>query len=400
MSNQNINIVRKILPAFPLGTGYQLNINQNMNISYILPYISGDISTIYVNNGCILTIDQNIMLPENITGLAGPGTITINSGVTLYINQNINCTLSTINGNGTLQINSGYTFTFSGNNLIPSGLIANGILALSGNYTLGTSLTNGSGNLQINSGFTLTVSQPSTLGYAPVNLGFNSITGSGTLTIATDYTLQQINDLVIGVSTVNVKGYWNNAGYNITVPSNSTVEWFSNSITTASTPGTLIVNGAVFWFGNGIGYQTTDAVPTFPLNLSGTGIFIGGLTASAGSASATISLSNTSLGPGSSSVNTTTASGGSPYFTFSMIQGNSIGKYGLGVYDITGNKFNIWVLIYLGSTSAFTNMSGLPWTGNTANIISGDTVAIHSASGSAGTITLTGTAYIGGSTYG
>jgi hypothetical protein len=372
-----------------------------MNISYILPYISGDISTIYVNNGCILTIDQNIMLPENITGLAGPGTITINSGVTLYINQNINCTLSTINGNGALQINSGYTFTFSGNNLIPSGLIANGILALSGNYTLGTSLTNGSGNLQINSGFTLTVSQPSTLGYTPVNLGFNSIMGSGTLTIATDYTLQQVNDLVIGVSTVNVNGVWNNAGYNIIVPSGSTVTWVSNSITTASTPGTLIVNGAVFWHGDGVSYQTTDTVPTFLLNLSGTGIFIGNMvmSGSAGSASAIISLSNTSIGPGSSSVNTTTASGGQPYFTFSMIQGNVIGKYGLGVYDITSNTFNIWVLIYLGSTSAFTNMSGLYWTGNTAGIVSGNTVAVHNASGSAGTITLTGTAYIGGATY-
>jgi hypothetical protein len=373
--------------AFPIGTGYQLNINQNMNISSIPSYVFNNVSTIYVNYGCVLTIDQNTTFPSNITGFAGPGTITINSGITLTINQNIDCTLSTINGAGTLQINSGYTFNFSGNNLNPSGLVANGILALSGNYTLGTNITNGSGNLQINSGFTLTVS-------SNLTLGFTSIKGSGALTISSGYTLTQGSNLVLDIPQINLNGTWANAGYQIVVDSGITQYWYvSGSITTGTTAGLFSINGTVFWYGNGIGAQTSSAVPTFPLKFGGTGIFMGCPTSTKGTATNTISLSAYTLNAGSSSGTTNTASGLIPYITFSSIQGSSAGSYGIGIKDTTTTKFYVWILIYLGSTSAFTNMSGLNWN-YTAADTSGDTIAVHNATGGAGSITLTCTAYV------
>jgi len=407
------------IQGFPSSGGANIPvfINQDMNISDVLKYISSNISTIYVN-GCTLTIDQNTTLPGNITGLAGPGTITINSDVTLTINQNISCTVSTISGTGTLQINSGYTFTFSGNNLIPSGLIANGILALSGNYTLGANITNGSGNLVINSGYTLTVSSSLTLGFTSVggsgtlsissgytliigiNTTFSGITvsGSGVLYVSESETLTQGGDIMLSISQVTLVGTWANAGYNITIPFGTSQIWDGGgSITTGTTAGTLTVYGTVYWFCGGMTTQTTNTVPTFPLNITGGGIFIATPIQpnypSAGSATNTITLSNTAINANSND-GSATGSGGIPYFSLSSVKGSVSGNYGIGIYDSTAAKYIIFVLIYVGRASYTYNVSSNQYLVYNSADISGDTIYVTNANGSTGTITLTGTAYV------
>jgi len=375
---------------FPDGVGYQLNINRNINISSIPSYVFNNVGTIYIPSGITLTIDQYTILPPNISGIAGPGSININSGITLVINSNINCTISTISGAGTLTINPGYTLTFSGNNLIPSGLNANGALALSGNYTLGTNITNGTGNLIINSGYTLTVS-------SNLTLGFSSIGGSGTLTISSGYTLTQGNNLTLNVPTINLNGTWANNSYRITVDPGITQTWYvSGSLTTGTTPGILNTNGMVFYYGNGIGVNTsnvtTQTLPTFPLKFSGTGIFIGCPTSTKGTSTNALSLPSSYINPGQS-IAIGYFMSGIPYMTFTSITGSAIGTYGIGLEDMAQIYYYIWILIYLGSTSTYTIPSGYYWNYTTTPMVEGDAAGLLNTTGSAGSIKLSGTAY-------
>jgi hypothetical protein len=63
----------------------------------------------------------------------------------------------------------------------------------------------------------------------------------------------------------------------------------------------------------------------------------------------------------------------------------------LGVHDSTANTYAIFGLIYVGGTSAFGVSVNINYT--TADT-SGNTIQVFNASGSAGTLTLTGTAYV------
>ena len=342
-------------------------------------------STLTVNG--TLALANNYILITNITNPTGTGTVSIGSGYTLTVSSNVTVSIS-IGGSGTLSVASGYTMTFSGTFLTPSTLTVSGTLALSGNYTIPNSLTvpTGAGTLSIGSTYTLTVG-------TNITLSLSTVSGAGALSISSGYTLTQGASITLSVPTVNIAGTWVNAGYGITVPAGSTVTWnVTGSITTASTAGTLTVNGTVFWYGNGITAQTSNAVPTFILTLAGTGIFLGSPTATTGTATNAISLSSTAIGVGSA-FGSSKGSGKIPYMTFTSVKGSVQGSYGIGVLNESASIYAIFILIYVGSTSTYSLPSGY-YLNYTAADISGDTIGILNPTGSPGTITLTGTAYV------
>jgi uncharacterized Zn-binding protein involved in type VI secretion len=345
-----------------------------------VPTVTGN-GTYIIQQNAVCTINGNITF--SIATVSGSGTLSIASGYTLTIEANATFSVTTVSGAGTLSIASGYTLTFSGSNLIPTTLTANGILALSGNYTLVTNITNGTGTLQINSGYTLTIS-------SNITLGFSTITGEGTLLVASGYTLTQGSDMTISISNISVAGTWANAGYGITIPSGATVSWnVSGSITTASTPGTLTVNGTCYWIGYGIS-PSDDTQISFPLSFSGTGIFIGA-PAGPGNAYYTISFSSTPIASGSND-GSTTATGNRPYYTFYSLEGLQVGQYTLGIYNSNTSSYSGFVVIYIGTAGKTYNVSG-SFGRNTIDT-PGDTLYARNMTGSAGTIYITGTLYV------
>jgi len=213
------------------------------------------------------------------------------------------------------------------------------------------------------------------------------------LTINSGYTLTQSGNVSISIPTVNVNGTWANAGYGITIPSGSTVQWFvPGSVTTASTPGTLTVDGTCYWNRNGITVSTSNAQASFVLSLAGTGIFIGG-PAYQGTATQTITLSSTSIAAGGTTSSSVTSSGGTPEYNFSSVSGSAVGKYTLGEYNSTAGTYVGFVIIYIGTASYSYSFSygDYPYAAYiAAGDTSGDTYYAMNMSGSAGTITLTG----------
>ena len=186
-------------------------------------------------------------------------------------------------------------------------------------------------------------------------------------------------------------GTWANAGYGITVPSGATVSWnVTGSITTATTAGTLTVNGTCYWIGSVITASTSNAQATFTLSLAGTGIFIGA-PAGKGTATATISLSSTAIAANYDDGNAT-GSGYIPYYTLSSVSGSAVGKYTIGTYDNIAGTYQGFVLIYIGTANTSYSVSG--YFGYTSADVSGDTIYAFNMSGSAGAITLTGTCYV------
>ena len=378
-----------ILAGTISGTG-TLNI-QGTAVTLIGDQLSLSISTVngsgtyQIQQNGVCTINGNIAM--SVPNVTGTGTVSIASGNTLTVNGNATYSISSLSGAGGLTVASGYTMTFSGTSLTPSTLTVSGTLALSGNYTIPTNITvpTGTGTLSIGSTYTLTINANLTSSL--------SFAGAGTLTVASGYTLTQGSAITLSVSTVNIAGTWANAGYGITVPSGSTVLVnVTGSVTTASTAGTLTVDGTVFWYGSGISPQAINAVPIFTLKLAGTGIFLGSPTYTKGTATTAISLSSTAIqanaGDGSA-----TGSGKIPYMAFTSVTGSAAGKYGIGIFNSTAATYAIFILIYVGGTSAFSIPSGYYLNYTTADT-SGDTIEVFNASGSAGTITLTGTAYV------
>jgi hypothetical protein len=384
-----ITLIGEILNlSIPTVTGngtYQIQQNGvcaiNGNATFSIPIVTG-LGTLSIASGYTLTIGANVTFL--ISTVSGSGTLSIPSGYILTIGANVTFSVATVSGAGTLIIPSGRTLTFSGSNLIPTTLTANGILALSGNYTLVTNITNGTGTLQINSGYTLTVS-------SNITLGFSTITGEGTLLVASGYTLTQGSAITVSISNISVVGTWANAGYGITIPSGATVSWnVSGSITTSYISGTLTVNGRCYWIGYGIS-PSDDTQISFPLRFAGTGIFIG---APAGKGSGTVDvllLYSTSINAGSND-GYDVASGGIPYYTFSSIQGSAVGKYTLGTYDSDKNSYSGFVLIYIGTANTSYTVSRS--FGYTQIDTPGDTVYARNMTGSAGTITITGTLHV------
>ncbi len=363
-----------------VSSGYTLTIGANTTFS--IPTISGAGTIAFGTN--TITISENESW--NITGISGTGTLTINSGYTLTIGASCSFSFGTVSGAGTLTISSGNTLTFSGTNLLPNTLIANGTLALSGNYTLGTNITNGTGTIQVNSGYTLTVS-------SNITLGFTTVSGAGTLTVASGYTLTQGSTLTISISNINIAGTWANGGYGITIPSGATVSWnVTGSMTTGSPAGTLTVNGTSYWIGNGITTVSSNAQASFFLSLAGTGIFIAS-PAGQGTGTGTLGLSATSIPAGGDYNNAfATSSGGKQYYYLTTIQGSAVGKYTIGTFDNNTVGYSGWILIYIGTANTNYSVSGN--FGTTSNDIATYQMYAFNMSGSAGTITLTGDLYV------
>jgi hypothetical protein len=312
----------------PTGTGYILRINTNINYSSIPSNVLNNIIGINISSGYTLTIDVNTTLPSNIVNIYGFGTLSINSGITLTIGTNTTFSVSTVSGSGTLSINSGITLT------------------------IGTNTT----------------------------FSIATVSGAGTLSVSSGYTLTQGGAITISVSTVNVAGTWANAGYGITIPSGSTVTWnVTGSITTTSTPGTMTVNGTVYWYGNNI----------YLFIMAGTGIYLGAV-GSTGTATNTISLSNTELAPDNGD-GSATGTGKICYYTLTAISGSAVGKYYLQFYDSGLGHYPTMATIYIGTANFSYSISG-SFNGNYTD--GTGTVEVWNGAVSAGNITLTGTAYV------
>jgi hypothetical protein len=235
--------------------------------------------------------------------LSGSGTIWLQLGggptYGIVINANTTCTIGSLTGAGTVSINSGYTLTLGANLFIGgvSGITFGGSGTLSiGSYTITINAVSGFYTSTITGTGTIYLNQNLYIYLGTVTISGITISGAGNTTIYQSGTTTQGGALTISVTTVSVGGTWANAGYGITIPSGSGVTWnVSGSITTASTPGTLTVNGTCYWYGNGITAQTSNTVPTFTLSLAGTGIFVGSPTGTTGTATTSISLSSTAI---------------------------------------------------------------------------------------------------------
>jgi len=66
----------------------------------------------------------------------------------------------------------------------------------------------------------------------------------------------------------------------------------------------------------------------------------------------------------------------------------------LGIYDSTAGNFTMFVLIYIGTASTAFSVSSSQYMNYTLTDTSGHTMYVYNASGSAGTLTLLGTAYM------
>jgi hypothetical protein len=103
-------------------------------------------------------------------------------------------------------------------------------------------MINGNLNL-LNAGYNHTINNTT---------GNTTLSGSGTLLINYGATLTQLNVVIIAISNINFTGTWANNGYQIYVPSGSTVTFNYNlygSMTTGSTAGKLDVDGTCYFIG-------------------------------------------------------------------------------------------------------------------------------------------------------
>jgi len=345
------------------------NINSNLTIAMVLasaganPTISGS-GTLNIPSTVTITLNINLTYLGS-PSLSGSGTLSIGSGYTLTINTNITWTFN-LSGSGSISISSGYTLTIGANITVSNITIA------------------GSGTLNVSSGYTLTVS-------ANITLSISTISGSGTLSVSSGYTLTQGASITLSVSTVNIAGTWANAGYGITIPSGSTVTiTITGSFTTASTPGTITVDGTCYWFG--AMSPGTTGLPSFPLSIAGSGILVGSPSNSS-SGGNSISLSSSTLSANGTSGGAT-GTGIAPYYKISSLSGSAIGKYALGNYNATATTYVTYVLIYIGTANtSFSINSSLIFTNGSEDIY-GDGFSAYNSSGSAGTITITGTLYV------
>jgi hypothetical protein len=394
---------------------------------------------IYIVAGATLYVSNNFTFPYYIQNILGDGTLYINSGVTLSINNAIYFYIPSIAGSGSITGNgyfyaqrnisisasvsiytfynvNGATVTISGSSFFPSVFSNTGVLALSNNYILNSTVVNGPGTCQINSGYTLTVS-------SNYGLGFTTLTGSGTLSInsgitlntalsnhyvsgitiagagvfqvASGTTLNQTGSITLTIANIQINGTWANAGYGITIPSGYTVNVSSSgTVTTASTPGTLTVNGKCYWIGTGVTNinSTTDSAMSFVLNFSGSGIFVGSAKGQ-GTSTVAISLSSTAIAP-SNPDGSATSKGGYPYFSFSSqnISGNTVGKYSVGIFDEINPYYKLFMLVYIGTANTNYTISG--YFGHTVADLSTYDMDVYNSMTSAGTITLTGKCYV------
>jgi len=355
------------------------------------PTITG--SALSIGSGYTLTVSANVAY--SVATISGSGTLAVGSGYTLTVGANATWSIPTVTGAGTIATASGVTITVSANmtwsvsSFPPTVSISSGYtLTLAANYTItATPPISGSGTLAVGSGYTLTVN-------TNITWGSLALGGGGTLSIGSGYTFTQGAAMTLSIAAISVAGTWANAGYDITIPSGATVKvTVSGSLTTASTAGTLTVDGTCYWFG-AIGQGNTSSdMPSFALSLAGSGIFIGAIsTNSSASGGNTISFSNTGIGAGST-YGSANGSGSALHYCISSISGSAVGKYGLGHENATNGYYFEDVLIYIGTANqSYSINSSLTFAdGNTT---AGDSMSAFNSSSSAGTITITGTLYV------
>ena len=373
-----------------IGSGYTLALNINYTVTSSSVQFSGS-GTLTIGSGYTLTINNNITWTLN---LAGSGTLSVGSGYTLTVSANISVSIPTISGSGTLSVSSGYTLTVNANvtwtlsTLSGAGTLtinSGYTLTISANVTISISTVSGAGTLSVASGYTLTVSANSTW-------SISTISGAGTLSVISGYTLTQGGAITISIASISIAGTWANAGYGITIPSGATVTvTVTGSFTTASTAGTLTVNGTCYWFG-AMNTGNNSTLPSFPLNLAGSGILVGAPSNSS-SGGNSISLNNTSISANGTS-GSTTSTGIVPYYKISSLSGSATGKYGIGHFNATSIIYVTYVLIYIGTANTTFNInSSLIFASNGADN-SGKSFEAYNAQASAGTITITGTLYV------
>jgi hypothetical protein len=370
------------IQGFPSGGGGGSSVpiyfvTKDTNLSTILQNLSG-VNTIELIGGVTLTVDQNITLPSNISLIAGNGVLFIPDGMTLTLNSNLNLAVDYLDG--------GKNYLYGGE-------------------TNPEEIEKPVGTLLINSGCTLTIT-------SQINLGRTSssgifIKGSGTLQIAPIGNLILYSDayIVFGVSTVNIYGTISVSGnpVSIFVAQGVTQIWYVYGSVTGQV--TLDIFGTVYWFGNGIvGSQNIDAMPgsTWGIIAEDEGMFIGSpyipdvfINQRYHSlATNPITLSNTTIAPGSSD-GSNAGSLAYCYFTLTSIQGSvNYGQYGLGFYQPTGsNRYMIFVYIVLGLASNVYSVDP------SFKFIAlkddySDTVYVFNSSASRGSLTISGTAYV------
>ncbi len=384
-----------------INSGYTLTVSSNITLGFSTVSGSGTLS---VSSGYTLTIGASATF--SIATVSGAGTLSVSSGYTLTIGASATFSIATVSGSGTLSVSSGYTLTLSNCNVSVSNL-GNGSV-----ITTATSTSNTIQSIPILAGYTLTVYNTTTITADPaknifipsgqvVTIGASITTssadaywaGAGTLSIPTNYTLTQGASIILGLANVNINaGTWANAGYGITIPSGVTCSWYiPGSLTTGTTAGTLTVNGVFSYSsgGSGITDSTSNGtLPSFVLNLAGTGIAIIGHIWSPSGTTNTISLSNTSIAANGETPTSATGTGNHALIYFSSISGSVAGKYGVGVYNSTASSYYFGTLIYVGTANTIFNLN------NQYNInlttTAGNTYYGFNNSASAGTITLSG----------
>ena len=319
-ANVTVTNGSKILSSNSLATSTAPQTNNYYFIGNM--YLEGvyEIAQYNTDNMAYSTTNNALGTNGSITGL---GTLSILSGITLTVNQNLTLSVSTISGSGTLSV-GGNTIT------------------INGNVDLSLSTLNGTGNIIINSGYTLTLSNSN----SPT---FNTISGLGTLSVSSG-------------SILNVSG----------------------SLSVSN----IITNGTIYYIGSSITSSTTNAQATFSPSLSGSGIFIGA-NVNSGTASGSLVLSSTAIAINAS--DGTTNGTGKPLYNLTSVEGSAIGEYTIGVYNASG-IYNGFVLLYIGTANIAYSVSG-----NYASTTVDDTgtsVYLYNMLGSAGTITLSGVAYV------
>jgi len=363
------NINGTIMPI--QNTGAVTIISSNTTIANTDVY-----NDIIVTNNATLTIYGNVTFHGNVI---------IENGSTL-LSSNPNASSSAPQTNnyqflGNFYLNGTYEIAqYNTDNIL------NSITLTTINSSSGTNPTlSGLGTLNIGSN-TLTINEN-------VTITVSTIAGSGTLSVSSGYTLTQGASITLSIPTVNIAGTWANAGYGITIPSGATVTvTVTGSFTTASTPGTLTVNGTCYWFGAISWNNSSSGLPSFSLSLAGSGIFVGA-PSNSNSGGNSISLSNTTLSAGGNNGTLVANSSIYPYSIISSLSGSAVGKYGLGIYDHNAVTYNIFVLIYIGTANkSFSINSKYKFVSNAVDV-SGDSSYIYNSSGSAGSITITGTFY-------
>jgi len=246
------------------------------------------------------------------------------------------------------------------------------------NYSnIPTELLNNLTYINIANGITLTIDINTIL---PQNI--IEISGNGTLLINQGISLTLQSNLTLSVSNINIKG-------NLNIPQNSTITLnVLGNLTTNSNKGNLIVNGTLYWLqSNILPTGTISSVPSFPLNISGTGIMIAGYNFQSNATNET-TFSSTSIPPNTTYGGNYASESGYGYYNLSQIKGSSSGIYCIGVAN--GNNYYANALIYIGKANTVYNVSTSYYWSNYYDPLTGLFISAVNLSGSAGTIYLTG----------